>query len=391
MKHFHLWFIFLPSLLWALEAPQVSLTSTTDGFYVYSNLTWSAVNNATSYDVYYKSLPYGTTIFLENVTATNYSASVPTGWTWNDQPTVIGFFNVVAKDELSSLIPALISVPSGIFIMGQNGVVTPEHTVTLTHPFLLGETEVTNDQFRGIAQWALDNGYATITNGNLVAYGQLLLDLSSSTSEIIYSDGELIVRMAPGAGAWGFDNTQYNPALHPVKLVSWYGAACFCDWLSIQVGMIPYYEGQWSQIPGNRDPYDATGFRMPTEAEWEYAARYNDQRTYPWGNIEPNCALTNFNMCTAWTSEVNTHQAGGSALGFQDMAGNNAEFVNDRYSDYSSSPLIDPAGPITGSNQVVKGGGWGYSLYGQRCAERLGRAASYTSYGLGFRICRTLN
>ena len=391
MLYFITCLLLLPGILRAIDAPLVSISSTTDGFYVYSTLDWNAIGNALYYEIFYRQFPYSSPVLIGNCTTTEFSIAFPTGWTWNEQPTVFGFYEVKTVGIDQSGTPSMIPVSAGNFTMGQTGITNPEHAVTLSHSFLLSETEITNDQYCVVAQWALNNEYATVSNGHLMAYGQLLLDLTSSTSEIIYENGELVVRMAPGAGAWGFDNSHYNPGLHPVKHVSWYGAACYCDWLSHIEDIVSYYDGQWSQIPGTRNPYAAAGYRMPTEAEWEYAARYNDQRSYPWGNSSPDCSKTNYNMCVSWTDVVGAHPAGQSSLGFQDMAGNNAEFVNDRYADYNSDPLVNPTGPNTGTNQVVKGGGWGYSLYGQRPAERLARAPAYMSYGLGFRICKMLD
>ena len=286
----------------------------------------------------------------------------------------------------------MIVVPAGSFMMGQAGTNgMPEHEVTLTHDFLLGLTEVTNQQYLEAAQWAVDNGHATVFGNRLHAYGMVLLDMSSPWCEITFNNGQFGLCMAPGAGDWGFDNANYDPSLHPVKMVSWYGAVCYCDWLSLQVGLAPYYNGNWTQIPSVNNPYTATGYRLPTEAEWEFAAQYNDERTYPWGEIEPTCTLANFlnnAYCVGWTSPVGTHQSGSNSQGHLDMAGNVMEWNNDWFAIYSSSPQLNPAGSASGSGRVCRGGGWSYAVILLSCASRFYITPSDSDNGIGFRLCR---
>lgn len=288
------------------------------------------------------------------------------------------------EDDIVHL-PEMVLVPAGSFAMG-DGVAScgqDEREVTLTRDFQLGQYEITNEEYLEALQWAYDRDYVTATTSsvrdNLDGSTVELLSLSDPFCEIGFSGGVFFLEDV-GQGI--------NPH-HPVTEVTWYGAVRYCDWISLYEGLPRAYEhsGDWSCNGG--DPYGAGGFRLPTDAEWEYAAQYDDERVYPWGSAAPSCDLANYRECVGWTSAVGGHLPGTSGLGLSDMAGNVLEWCNDWcVCELGTLPATDPVGPGSAFGRVLRGGSWSDYDYDLRCADRDNDHPGDEHNNYGFRVAR---
>ena len=175
------------------------------------------------------------------------------------------------------------------------------------------------------------------------------------------------------------------------------------------LGMSGYFtSAKWEDYPVVNVSWDDAraygewaGKRLPTEAEWEKAARGTDGRKYPWGSTEPDGSQCNFadkqsgmdwadkavDDGFARTSPVKQYPAGTSPFGVMDMAGNVWEWCNDWYAAnyYKKSPAKNPSGPETGSDRVLRGGSWAREAADLRCAYRYWCVPSYRLVLIGFR------
>ena len=291
-------------------------------------------------------------------------------------------------------------IPAGDFIMG-DGVAycgQDEHHVTLTRDFYLGKYEVTNGEYVAMLQWAYDQSppLVGVSSSGVTdaASGKELVDLDDEHCEITFSvgTGSFSLREVSYALRNAYPSG-YDPTDHPVKEVTWYGAVCYCDWLSQTQGYPPAYNHTTWECNGG-DPYGADGYRLPTDAEWEYATQYYGPRTWPWGDQAPSCGRVNGyvdgNSCVRWTTPVGSYPAAPLGLELYDMAGNVWEWCNDwRECDLGTASRTDPVGPSGGSYRLIRGGAWSPNTHNLRCAHRHNYNPYHSDLNLGFRVSRT--
>jgi len=234
----------------------------------------------------------------------------------------------------------MVEIPGGTFMMGCDtdnnaGSICPEaelpaHEVTLSS-FLIDRYEVTNGQYKECVEAGV---------------------CKAPRSDSSRTRGDY------------FTNPDYE--LYPVINVSYNDATTYCEW---------------------------KGLRLPTEAEWEYAARSSDANLFPWGNQNPDCILANSlnnlnaSPCVGDTTAVGSYPQGASAFGVLDMAGNVWEWVSDYFSAdyYANSQIENPLGATIGPERVVRGGGWFNNRTFLRSSSRGYDLPFYSGSDLGFR------
>jgi len=164
----------------------------------------------------------------------------------------------------------------------------------------------------------------------------------------------------------GWNNPNFNNPQQPVVGINWKEAVKFCNW---------------------------QGKRLPTEAEWEKAARGKRPVKYPWGNKTPNSSNLNYNEEIKKTSPVGSFEKGKSDYGVYDLSGNVSEWVNDWHFPeyYLFSPKNNPKGPEKGQYKVIRGGSWRNNAEDVSLVYRNATTPRNRSLAIGFRCAKSLN
>ncbi len=195
-----------------------------------------------------------------------------------------------------------------------------------------------------------------------------------------------------------FDH-DYGRGNQPVINVSWFDAIAYCNWLSVQHGLKPVYTIEGTSV--NAD-WSANGYRLPTEAEWEYAAREGGKKVR-FGNGKEIANPAEINFDGHPVSQTPYSLAGESrnrplpvgsfapnSLGLHDMSGNVWEWCWDRYAPYPKEAQKDPRGPDNGVFRVRRGGSWNNNPQAIRAAHRSDDAPASRGRYTGFRLARSL-
>jgi sulfatase modifying factor 1 len=256
------------------------------------------------------------------------------------------------------LLPRFASIPEGPFVMGSEGSVDerPAHAVHL-QAFAIGIQAVTNAEY---GRFVHETGYRA------PAVDELPLVVVAGGRE-----REHIFRTSADSYTWIGSQPPPNRLDHPVTLVRWDDAITYCRWLSKTIGRV---------------------VRLPTEADWEKAARGGlERKRYPWGDqldrLHANYLSDPAKKTLHGTSACRSYPPNG--YGLFDMAGNVWEWVHDWYDPdyYVSSPRTCPQGPAAGRFRIVRGGGW---LTAEprmlTCSHRHHVPPDTYSYGIGFRV-----
>jgi serine/threonine-protein kinase len=286
------------------------------------------------------------------VTPTEMALTQPSSTATTLPPTII------ASDSTT-----MILIAAGPFEMGSNAGIdkdeSPAHIVYL-NDYYIDRTEVTNEHFAG---FAAETGY--VNDAQQRGYAQVC---DPSRSDVCG-----YVKDVNWEHPFGLKSSLNGLGGHPVIQVSWNDALAYCEW---------------------------RGDRLPTEAEWEKAARGGDGRRYPWGNsldgeqlnfCDTKCGFywadRNVNDGFAKTAPVGSFPDGASPFGALDMAGNVWEWVADWYDEayYVNSPAENPLGPASGKLRVLRGGSWNMRRLLVRAAKRLASDPSDSDVSIGFR------
>lgn len=251
-------------------------------------------------------------------------------------------------------IPHMVEIPTGTFTMGSdvNFQESPRHEVVITRPFAIASTELTQEAFQALM---------------------------------------------------GYNPSWFRGPQLPVEQVSWFQAIEYCNRRSVREGFDPCYTIGNDTIQCD---FSANGYRLPTEAEWEYACRagttthfYTGDAVQPLNDCQSDIAELHLSEAGWWcqNADLRTHvgaQKAPNAFGLYDMHGNVSEWVWDWFNatTYTSAIRTNPSGPEFGTERATRGGSWDLGAYNCRAGSRQKpRNPDRKMHSIGFRLAQTLS
>lgn len=325
-------------------------------------------------------------------------------------------------DQWSSTDPSLpddfVYIPDHQFDMGDHhgdgGWPEKIHTV-FVDAFFMSRYEITNRQYCDYLNWAYNANDIKVVGTGVQRDVYAVSDISESYP--YYSTHATRIDFHDENGTFDV-GTKGNPprdmSNDPVVMVSWYGAAAYCNWLSIQTGKESCYNlSSWECNLA------AHGYRLPTEAEWEHAGRggnYSPYFRFAWGDTISHILANHYADSAAYTYDVNppypyfgfhpdwfggeggpyTSTIGSfsaNGYGLFDMCGNVVEWCNDWYDGmyYYNSPYDNPSGPVNGTARICRGGAYDSSAPSCRISGRSYGNPNSRRINAGFRVLLNIN
>lgn len=304
-------------------------------------------------------------------------------------------------------------IPGGTFEMGESFQdrepdERPVHSVKL-FSFYMSRHEITNGEYSAF----LNSAYPA----QLKVVSGIVYALSDTANNYPYCTTSSASSGSPNSGEYSqisFSDSTFSVqpkgnrdmSNDPMVMVSWYGAVAYCNWQTRRGGKEPcYILSKW------KCDFTKNGYRLPTEAEWEYAARGGlAGKRFPWGdtvnhsraNYRANgdaysfdtSPYTTWTFHRTWNDKIYPYTCPKSSFSpngydLSEMTGNVWEWCNDWYESnyYSYSPQSNPTGPMTWRYRVLRGGSWYYDALDCRVASRHHDSPANRSRDIGFRIC----
>jgi len=336
------------------------------------------------------------------------------------------FVSVPSATEKSVTMVDMVHIPGGTFQMGDlfgdgSGNELPVHTVWVSD-FYLDKFEVTVAEYRTFVS---ETGYVTCAESfdsrekqeerlsrlmEKARAGEQDEEFAALHQEFLESGGCYYWITDPPTFSYSLDCNWRTPLFpqtdaNPVVCLAWVDAASYCNWLSVKEGLPPAYEvdsGRLLDRDGKptHEIGEVSGYRLPTEAEWEFAAREGGKKIR-FGNGRNTARASEINFdaahgeypysevgeCPGGTVPVGSY--GANSLGLFDMSGNAWEWCSDTYFDYRETGKADPI-PQPGTHRVLRGGRWGGDAEEARVFSRDPYEAINRCNNSGFRIARSM-